>query len=109
MSLCHIPRVSKDREQDSLRLIVDSRDQPVFVAADIEDRPSPDQISAGIHLFHFGRRFPRCPTHHPIPGFEVSLRVRMLSPELLQGASFYDAHGRMGSHNENRQSSLVVI
>jgi hypothetical protein len=29
-------------------------------------------------------------------------------PELFESASFYDAHGELGSHNENMKSSCLL-
>ena len=37
----------------------------------------------------------------------TKIQGRMFSPELLEGASFYDAHEEVGSHNENKGQALL--
>jgi hypothetical protein len=66
-----------------------------------EHRSPSNQVSIATNPFHFRRRFPICLAHHPVPRFKVRLRVWVFLPELFESASFYDAHGRAGSHNEN--------
>src|SRR4029077_8822861 len=62
-----------------------------------------------VDLFHFRWRLPICLAHYPIPCFQARLRVWVFLPELFQSAPFYDAHGIIGSHNENAGSSICRI
>src|SRR6266851_2963257 len=86
--------------------VIHAGDQSVLIASNVEHRSPSNQVSVVIDLFQFRRGFPVCLTHHSIPCFEAGLRVRMSLPELFEGASFYDAHGLLGSHNENSKSSV---
>jgi hypothetical protein len=96
-------------DEDSLRPVIHSSDQSMLVASHVEDCPSSDQVGIAIHLFQFHRRFPVCFAHHCVPRFEAGLRIGMHLPELLQSASFDDAHRELGSHNEDMKSSFDIL
>jgi hypothetical protein len=73
----------------------------VLIARYVEHCSPSNQVSIAVNLFHLRRRFPISLAHHPVPRFKARLRVWVFLPELFESASFYDAHGEVGSHNEN--------
>jgi hypothetical protein len=78
-------------EQNLVR-VIDSRNQPVLIAADVEDSAIPDRISVREVLARFRQVLPPRGFGDSPPVFERSLRVGMFLPELPQGSFADDMH-----------------
>ncbi len=89
------------QDKNDLRPVIHARNQTVLVPSDVEDGSPADQIGVVIDLLQIGGCPPIRTAHHGVPGFETGFGVRMLLPELFQGAALDDAHEGIGSHKEN--------
>ncbi len=89
------------QDKDDLCPVIHARNQTVLVPGDVEDGSAADQIGIVVDLLQIGGCPPIRTAHHGVPGFETGFRVRVLLPELFQGAALDDAHEDLGSHKEN--------
>lgn len=111
--------------QHALEPIGDVRDEPVFVANDIEDHPIlGDEIhrAPGIRL-NIGRPIPFGSTNVSEPSFKMTACLRIASPELVQAAlattfmkQTYDvpnmgtrAFGYASPNNQRRRNALTNL
>src|SRR5260370_5205779 len=92
------------QDKNDLRPVIHARNQTILVPSDVEDGSAADQIGVVIDLLQIGRCPPIRTTHHGVPRFETGFRLRVLLPELFQGAALNDAHEGVCSHKENYSS-----
>src|SRR5271169_6647033 len=83
--------------EDGLARIVDQRDKPVVIAADIEDRESSDRLRRWVNLLNIQKLRPSRSLCDSVPCVERFLAIRMCIGKLTQSLSTDHVHTIMFS------------
>src|SRR5271156_2544622 len=83
--------------EDGLARIIDQRDEPVVIAADVEDRESSDRFRRRINLLNVQKLQPSRALCEPVPYVERFLAIRMCIGKLTQSLPTDHVHTVMFS------------
>src|SRR3990172_7791404 len=92
-------------DEDYPARVVEHRDEPVVVAADVKHGESSDCLGRRVHLLHVQKPCPSRALCAPIPGVECLFGIGMRGGELAQPLPAEDVHPTMFSKREPQVKS----